>query len=170
MAEPDHGSCLLTPNPVLRHQASHVLVSVRNSYVCCRGSQGQGPWHASHRLWTFSQDRLFPQQLLSWRNQTGHLPTAFTVNPSGLQKCGLKLPDGLRVEGAVLLGPWEGALRGRPFLSLGNGTSPLDREQQAPGSQPHCCPAERPHRTRGSQVRTGLGTWGDWPAGRYGGG
>ncbi|XP_025781236.1 complement C1q subcomponent subunit B [Puma concolor] len=71
--------------------------------------------------------------------------------PSIEQKCGLKLPDGLRVEGAVLLGQWEGALRGRPFLSLGNGTSPLDREQQAPGSQPHSCPAERPHRTRGSQ-------------------
>lgn len=114
MAVPGHESRFLTPNPVLGHQDSHVLVSVRNCYVCYRGSQGQGPWHTSHQLRTFSPDSLFPQQLLSWRNPTGHRPTPLTVNPSRLQKWGLKPPDGLRVEGAVLLGPGEGALGGGP--------------------------------------------------------
>ena len=53
-----------------------------------RGSHGQGPWHASHQLWAGSQDSLFPQRLLSWRNQTGHLPSSLTVNPPQIAKMG----------------------------------------------------------------------------------
>lgn len=62
--------------------------------------------------------------------------------------------------GAGLPDPPEGPIRGKPFLSQGNGTSALDREQQAPGSRSHCCPAQRHHSTVRPQVRMALGTWG----------